>query len=83
MFEPGALGARVADAVERVTGKRPEYSTSGGTSDARFIKSICPVAEYGLVGKTMHKVDERAAVADVEGLTQIYSELLADFFGPR
>lgn len=68
--------------VEAVTGKRPELSTSGGTSDARFIKDYCPVVEFGLVGQTMHMVDERVALADLEGLTQIYERFIADFFGP-
>ncbi len=67
--------------VEAVTGKRPNLSTSGGTSDARFIKDYCPVVEFGLVGQTMHMVDERVAVADLEGLTQIYERFIADFFG--
>lgn len=73
----GALGG----SIEAVTGKRPELSTSGGTSDARFIKDYCPVVEFGLVGQTMHMVDERAALADLEGLTQIYERFIADFFG--
>ncbi|UXN61404.1 succinyl-diaminopimelate desuccinylase [Phyllobacterium zundukense] len=67
-------------AVEATTGKRPQLSTSGGTSDARFIKDYCPVVEFGLVGKTMHMVDERVAIADLETLTQIYERFIADFF---
>lgn len=66
--------------VEAVTGKRPQLSTSGGTSDARFIKDYCPVVEFGLVGQTMHMVDERVALADLETLTQIYERFIADFF---
>ncbi len=66
--------------VEAVTGKRPQLSTSGGTSDARFIKDYCPVVEFGLVGQTMHMVDERVSVADLETLTQIYERFIADFF---
>eukprot|EP01132_Coremiostelium_polycephalum_P008923 gene8923-10937_t len=66
--------------VEAVTGRRPQLSTSGGTSDARFIKDYCPVVEFGLVGQTMHMVDERVAVADLETLTQIYERFIADFF---
>jgi succinyl-diaminopimelate desuccinylase len=66
--------------VEEHTGRRPEYSTAGGTSDARFIKDICPVAEFGLVGQTMHKVDERVEVADLEALTAIYVSLLQRYF---
>ena len=61
--------------------RTPALSTSGGTSDARFIKDYCPVVEFGLVGKTMHMVDERVAVADLETLTQIYGRFLEDWFG--
>lgn len=70
----------LTSAVEATTGKRPQLSTSGGTSDARFIKDYCPVVEFGLVGKTMHMVDERVAIADLETLTQIYERFIADFF---
>ena len=65
-----------------VTGRRPELSTTGGTSDARFIKNVCPVAEFGLVGKTMHKVDESVAVDDLEALTAVYRNVLDRYF-PR
>lgn len=75
--EPGNLSALVADAVEHVTNRRPELSTTGGTSDARFIKRLCPVVEFGLVGQTMHKVDENVAIADIRGLTEIYTAILA------
>ncbi|MGQ3047622.1 MAG: succinyl-diaminopimelate desuccinylase [Niveispirillum sp.] len=78
---PGALVATVAGAVTAVTGKTPELSTSGGTSDARFIKNFCPVVEFGLVGQTMHKVDEHVDVADIRTLAAIYDRILADFFG--
>ena len=67
--------------VEAVTGRMPQLSTSGGTSDARFIKDYCPVVEFGLVGKTMHMVDERVALADLEKLTDIYSRFLEEWFG--
>ena len=77
---PGPLSAMIADAIERVTGERPELSTTGGTSDARFIKDHCPVAEFGLVGQTMHKVDERVAVADLAALTDIYAAVLNAYF---
>ena len=80
---PGALSELVADAVERVLGTRPELGTTGGTSDARFIKDHCPVAEFGLVGETMHKVDERAAVGDLQALTEVYKAVLDAFFSPR
>lgn len=78
---PGALVATVAGAVKAVTGREPELSTSGGTSDARFIKNVCPVVEFGLVGQTMHKVDEHVDVADIHTLAAIYDRVLADFFG--
>ena len=77
---PGPLTELVADAVEGVTGRRPEYSTTGGTSDARFIKNVCPVVEFGLVGQTMHKVDEYAGVDDIRKLTAVYESILKDVF---
>ena len=58
---------------------QPELSTSGGTSDARFIKDYCPVLEFGLVGQTMHMIDERAALSDLETLTRIYQRFLSDW----
>ncbi|PZQ14228.1 MAG: succinyl-diaminopimelate desuccinylase [Ancylobacter novellus] len=73
---PGAFVDLVAEAVEAETGRRPALTTTGGTSDARFIRAFCPVVEFGLVGQTMHKVDERAAVADLETLTRIYERAL-------
>ena len=73
---PGAFVDRVSDAVEAETGRRPALTTGGGTSDARFIKSYCPVVEFGLVGQTMHQIDERVAVADLETLTRIYERAL-------
>ncbi len=77
---PGAFTDLVAETVERVTGRRPEFSTSGGTSDARFIKDHCPVAELGLPGATMHKTDECVPVADIQKLTDIYAALLDAYF---
>ncbi len=77
---PGPLSDLIVSAVEQVLGRRPELSTSGGTSDARFIKDYCPVAEFGLVGATMHKVDERVALADLEALTEVYRAVLAGYF---
>ncbi|MCB8840121.1 succinyl-diaminopimelate desuccinylase [Aurantimonas sp. VKM B-3413] len=76
----GPLTQALSDAVEAVTGRRPELSTSGGTSDARFIKDHCPVVEFGLVGKTMHMSNERVALADLEGLTRIYETFIARWF---
>ncbi len=79
--QPGLLTDVVQNACEAVTGRRPELSTTGGTSDARFIKDYCPVCEFGLVGATMHQINERVDVADIETLTQIYERILADYFG--
>src|SRR6266699_1712395 len=70
--KPGAFTDLAVAAIEEVTGRKPELSTSGGTSDARFIASYCPVIEFGLVGQTMHQVDERTAVSDLEKLTKVY-----------
>src|SRR5262245_58323903 len=77
---PTALSECLAEAIRRVTGRTPEFSTTGGTSDARFIQAYCPVAEFGLVGQTMHKVDERADLSDIAGLTQIYRTFLGLYF---
>ncbi len=71
----------VSRAVEAETGRRPELSTSGGTSDARFIQRYCPVIELGLVGDTMHMVDERVPVDDLERLAAIYRRIIAAYFG--
>lgn len=78
---PGALSEALAEAAFEVTGLRPEASTSGGTSDARFIKNHCPVVEFGLVGQTMHKSDEHVAVADLDSLTEIYRRALLRLAG--
>ncbi|MFS8121910.1 succinyl-diaminopimelate desuccinylase [Rhizobium sp. BR 250] len=75
-----ALISSLSGAVEAVTGKEPKLSTTGGTSDARFIKDYCPVVEFGLVGQTMHMVDERVAVADLETLTRIYETFIKRWF---
>jgi succinyl-diaminopimelate desuccinylase len=77
---PGELSALVARAVKAETGRTPVASTSGGTSDARFVKDHCPVVEFGLVGKTMHQVDERVEVAHIEALKAIYGRILRDYF---
>jgi succinyl-diaminopimelate desuccinylase len=78
--EPDAFVRFVADAIEAETGRRPKLSTTGGTSDARFIKDYCPVVEFGLVGQTMHQIDERVPVADLEALTAIYRGVLERYF---
>lgn len=80
----GAFTDLVAKAVEDVTGRRPQLSTGGGTSDARFIKDACPVVEFGLVGATMHGVDERVGIDDLEALSRVYERALELYFsGPR
>ena len=76
LTEPGPLSALVSAAVERRTGLTPELSTTGGTSDARFLSKLCPVVEFGLVNATMHQVDEAVAVADLEALTDIYADVI-------
>ena len=80
LTKPGTFSGIVANAVERVLNVQPEFSTSGGTSDARFIKDYAEVAEFGLVGRTMHKVDECIAVSDLDKLTKVYIAILEDFF---
>ena len=77
---PGDLSDLIGKAVEAETGRKPELSTSGGTSDARFVKNHCPVVEFGLVGKTMHQVDERVAVDQIGQLKAIYKRILTDYF---
>lgn len=77
---PGALSELVAGAVESETGVTPVLSTSGGTSDARFVRSHCPVVEFGLVGRTMHQVDERVEVEQIHQLKAVYSRILRDYF---
>ena len=80
LTKPGPFTDLAVGAIEEVTGRKPELSTTGGTSDARFISSHCPVIEFGLIGQTMHQVDERAAVADMEKLTRIYRGILDRYF---
>jgi succinyl-diaminopimelate desuccinylase len=78
--KPGPFVYMVSDAIAEVTGRRPELSTSGGTSDARFIKEYCPVVEFGLVNATMHKIDECVATADLVTLTAVYRRILDRYF---
>ena len=80
LTKPGPFTDLAVEAIEHVTGRKPELSTTGGTSDARFIASYCPVIEFGLVGQTMHQIDECAAVADIEKLTKIYRGILDRYF---
>lgn len=77
---PGALSTLVANAVAAETGVTPELSTTGGTSDARFVKAHCPVVEFGLVGQSMHQVDEHVKVEHIHQLKAIYSRILKDYF---
>lgn len=80
LTEPGSFVRGVQDAVEAATGVRPEASTTGGTSDARFIRAMCPVLELGLVGQTMHQIDERVPVSELEALTGVYERVIRGFF---
>ncbi|MBO9711537.1 succinyl-diaminopimelate desuccinylase [Sphingomonas sp.] len=80
LTEPGALSTLVQDAAEARLGIRPELSTTGGTSDARFLSKLCPVVEFGLVNATMHKLDEAVALADLEALTDVYEAVLKRVF---
>src|SRR6201987_298251 len=80
LTKPGPFTDLAVDAIAEVTGRKPELSTTGGTSDARFIASYCPVIEFGLVGQTMHQVDERTPVSDLEKLTRIYRGVLDRYF---
>jgi succinyl-diaminopimelate desuccinylase len=80
LTQPGKFTQLISDTVSRITGQSPVFSTSGGTSDARFIKDFCPVVELGLAGATMHKTDECVVVSEIEKLTDIYAALLADYF---
>ena len=78
--KPGPFTDLVSAAIEDVTGRRPELNTGGGTSDARFITHYCPVLEFGLVGQTMHQIDERTPVTDLDKLTKIYRGVLDRYF---
>jgi len=81
LTEPGQLSNLVAEAIHAETGLRPELSTSGGTSDARFLSKICPVVEFGLPNATMHKLDEAVAIADLHALKAIYSRIIRSALG--
>ena len=78
--KPGPFTELAATAIADVTGRKPELSTGGGTSDARFIKDYCPVLEFGLVGQTMHQIDERTPVKDLVTLTAIYRRIIERYF---
>lgn len=81
LTEPGTFTALLCDVVEKHCGERPDMTTGGGTSDARFITRLCPVVELGLVGDTMHQVDERVPVSDIRQLSEIYFDVLRHYFG--
>jgi succinyl-diaminopimelate desuccinylase len=81
LIEQGPFTEVVTGAITAVTGRKPTLSTTGGTSDARFIKDYCPVAEFGLVGQTMHQINERVPVADLIALTAVYRRVLEQYFG--
>ena len=70
----------IRDVVKKITKMNPKLSTTGGTSDARFIRKISPCLEFGLVGKTMHKVDEAVSISDLKKLTEIYQKILKNYF---
>ena len=78
--KPGPFTDLAAAAIAEVTGHEPKLSTTGGTSDARFIKDYCPVLEFGLLGQTMHAVDERVPVADLVALTAVYRRIIEKYF---
>ena len=80
LTEPGVFVTAVQDAVEATLGRRPEASTTGGTSDARFIRALCPVLELGLVGQTMHQIDERVPEAELRALTDAYQAVITTVF---
>jgi succinyl-diaminopimelate desuccinylase len=83
LVPPGEVSDLLSTAIKRVTGRTPALTTTGGTSDARFIHHYCPLAEFGLVGLTMHKVDERVPLADIAQLTDIYAAALDLYFPAR
>jgi succinyl-diaminopimelate desuccinylase len=77
---PNQTTKMIQNTIKKITKIKPKLSTSGGTSDARFIRKISPCVEFGLVGKTMHKVDEAVAVSDLKRLTNIYNNILENYF---
>ncbi len=83
LTSPGVLVETLSRAIEAETGRTPALTTGGGTSDARFIKDVCPVVEFGLVNKSIHAVDEHVPVADLEKLTAIYERFLESYFAAK
>ena len=80
LTKPNKTTYMIQNTIKKITGIKPKLSTSGGTSDARFIRNIAPCLEFGLVGKTMHKVDESVSVSDLKKLTKIYQNILINYF---
>ena len=80
LTKPNKTTYMIQNIIKKITKIKPKLSTTGGTSDARFIKKITPCLEFGLVGKTMHKVDEAVSISDLKKLTKIYSEILKNYF---
>jgi succinyl-diaminopimelate desuccinylase len=80
LTKPNKTTYMIQDVIKKITKIKPQLSTTGGTSDARFIRKIAPCLEFGLVGKTMHKVDEAVSISDLKKLTKIYSEILKNYF---
>ena len=80
LTKPNKTTYMIQNIIKKITKIKPKLSTTGGTSDLRFIKSISPGLEFGLVGKTMHKVDEAVSISDLKKLTKIYSEILKNYF---
>ena len=80
LSKPNTTTYMIRDVVKKVTKMNPKLSTTGGTSDARFIRKISPCLEFGLVGKTMHKVDEAVSISDLKKLTEIYQKILKNYF---
>ena len=80
LTKPNQTTYMIQDVIKKITKIKPELSTTGGTSDARFIRKIAPCLEFGLVGKTMHKVDDAVSLNDLKKLTLIYSNILKNYF---
>ena len=80
LCEPNSFVHKIQNIIKKNTKIKPKLSTSGGTSDARFIRKISPCLEFGLVGKTMHKIDEAVSLKDLKNLTKIYAEILEEYF---
>ena len=80
LTKPNKTTFMIKNVISKITKVKTKFSTTGGTSDARFIRKISPCIEFGLVGKTMHKVDEAVSISDLKKLTKIYSKILEDYF---